>query len=92
MECTLQLGDAAVPSPLPGATLIKLKRLLIPTQEDKMLPQCSKVSACINSCSHVPMGLQQHITGTAADLWPRGKRNFGAELPERRPENGSGQS
>lgn len=28
MECTLQLGDAAVPSPLPGATLIKLRRPL----------------------------------------------------------------
>lgn len=28
MECTLQLGDAAVPIPLPGATLIKLRGLL----------------------------------------------------------------
>lgn len=88
MECTLQLGDAAVPSPLPGATLIKLRRLLIPTQEDKMLPQCGKVSACITSCSCVPMSLQQRTTGIAADLWPRGERNFGAELPERRLENG----
>lgn len=74
MECTLQLGDAAVPSPLPGATLIKLRRPLNNSRrQDATTVQRGERSACITSCSSVPMGLQLRITGTAADLWPKEK-------------------
>lgn len=77
MECILHLGDAAVPT-LPGATLIRLRRLLIKSLKETRCYH-SAAQGRAPTCSHVP-------TGTAADLWPRGERNFGAELPTRRLE------
>lgn len=78
MECILQLRDAAVPT-LPGATLIRLRRLLIKSLKETRCYH-SAAQGKVPTCSHAP-------TGTAADLWPRGERNFGAELPKRRLES-----
>lgn len=81
----MQLWDAAVPT-LPGATLIRLRRLLKKSlKETRCYHRIVQGKGLHTTCSHVP-------TGTAAYLWPRGEKNFGAELPERRLENASGHS